>query len=315
MDLLNRKVRIFIADTENILGEKLSDFLNQNGFDARPAKPGVDVRLVLTQFQPDFIFFDLMYPDLNGLDLLRWAQTLPEADRPRIAIMSGHNNPTNVKEAWKLGAIDYLIKPVKPTDVLERLVFHMQKKREMDAKKFPAGDRESALYYMHLTDLALREALQATQTALGLHRLTKMMAISLKAVRVSLVACDINERKGLVIASSDDPAIFKLKIDLGKYPEIIHTIRTEKTLVLDNLASDPTMHFLTKTQKTVAFNSMVVCPIKIGGNHWGVLSARMPEAKKEMEEFEVRFSQILGHVCGLLLAREADLRSGLKFAA
>jgi GAF domain-containing protein len=107
-----------------------------------------------------------------------------------------------------------------------------------------------------------------------------------------------------VIASSDKRDIAQLEINLGKYPEVMYVLRSEKLLALDNLATDPTMRFVTAKDKSIIFNSMLVAPIRIGTQVWGVFSIRMGTIKERLSEQEIRFAQMAGNIAGLVAARD-----------
>ena len=302
-----RPVRVLIADDETLLSERMIIFLNEKGFETRYVKQGHEIGNMLSQWMPDFIIYDLMLPDLNGMEFLRQLKVAGQLGEGKIKVFmtSGHNVQSNVKECLRMGASDYMVKPIKHQDLFMRLVLHMATKKEISESRMGMAEVESAQYYLHLTDLLLRESLKsyAVHEEL-LHNLTRMVALSMKAVRVSLIECDIDLRAGWVVASSDKRDIGRHKIDLFKYPEIMYCLRNEKLLALDNLVNDPTMHFVTRQNKEIDFNSMIVAPLKIGGSYWGVLSIRMAESKKQVNEFEMRYAQLAAHCLALQLMNE-----------
>lgn len=307
MDVLKtRPIRILIADDETLLSERMIIFLNEKGFECKYVKAGLHIANILPSWMPDFIIYDLMLPDLNGLEFLRQLRqaNLLGNDKIKVFITSTHNVTSNVKECLKLGASDYLAKPLKHQDLFMRIVLHMQSKKEINDVKAGTQEIENAQYYLHLVDLLLREALKPGNLDDLLHKLTVMIGMSMKAIRVSLVECDQDARTGWVHASSDNSKINRLKLDLFKYPEILYVLRNEKMLALDNLATDPTMHFVTRQNKEITFNSMIVAPIKISGAHWGVLSIKMADSKQQVNEFEMRYAQLAAHVMGLQLRPE-----------
>ncbi len=301
----NQKRRVLIADDETLLAQRLCEFLNSHGFEAKIVTTGGDVKKVIQTFEPHFLFYDLMLSEMNALQFLK---TFNNATSLKVIVLSGHNDPANIRECMRLGAADYISKPISHDSVLSRLVLHLQKKQEVS--EFSAkseADYQSAQFFMHLTDLTLREALKGLPPPDSLHNLTGLMSVSLKAVRVSVIKVDREARKGIVVASSDKRSIGNLEIDLNKYPEISYVMNTEKPLAIDNLAADPTMHFVTKISKTINFNAMLVAPLRLNGNAWGVLSVRLPDTKKNATDFEIRWAQIVAHVAAMIITRDAEL--------
>ena len=58
------------------------------------------------------IFLDLKMPGRNGFEVLEWLQTQPTLKSLRVVILSGSQEPADIDRARKLGAADYVVKPV-----------------------------------------------------------------------------------------------------------------------------------------------------------------------------------------------------------
>lgn len=315
MDLnLERRIRILVADDETRANDSLVDFLNSRGFETKLARDAKQVKEAMVRHRPDFVIYDLMLPELNAISFLKQLHLQGQLGegKTRVFVTSRQNSPINVRECMKLGATDFLIKPITNTDVLSRLVLHLTQKRELEEfRAKSAEDFKGAHYFMHLTDLMLREALKGEPAIETLHNLTGMLAITLKAVRVSLVRASLGNRRALVFASNDRKDIGGLEINLSRYPEMQYVLRTEKLLSLDNLAADPVMQFVTKQEKEINFNAVVVAPVKVNGQIWGLLSSRLPENRERLNDFEIRFAQLIAHVCGLVAQTEEKLLQAL----
>jgi len=66
---------------------------------------------------PDVVFLDLKMPGQNGFEVLQWIKGNPSLRPLRIFILSGSNEPADVARGRALGALDYIVKPVR----LERM--------------------------------------------------------------------------------------------------------------------------------------------------------------------------------------------------
>ena len=307
-----KAIRVLVADDEVLLAQRFADFLNDKGFNARAVHTGSEVRGLIDGWTPDFIFYDLMLPELNALEFLRLTsvRNALAAGKMKVFVGSGHNDPRNVKQCIDAGASDYIAKPYRQDDLLQRLILHMHPKREVKPYVAPAkGDeREDAHFFLHLADLILREALKGLAGADTLHHLVGLLNHSFAAVRTSVVRCDPGVRTALVAASSDKRNMDDLQIDLVKYPEILYVVNHNKLLALDNLENDPTMQFVTRITKSIHFNSVLVAPIHIGSKIWGVLSVRLPEGrKKALSDAELRYAQLAANAIGLVVMRDASL--------
>jgi len=315
----DREIRILLADDDQQFCERVSDFLANNGFYTRYARNGLEVKNILLTWKPDYILVDLMLPEVNALQLLRHLGPQALGQGPgkiKVIVFSGHSHEANVRECLLAGAVDYLVKPMKYVDLLSRLVLHTQKKREIENLESASAAKsksDEALHFMHLTDLVLREALKNLQLDETLFNLTRMVSMALKAVRVSVVACDGETRTGNVLGSSDLRQIGDLTLDLNKYPEILYVLNTQKTLALDNLLKDPTMASVAKQNKSINFNSMVVAPVRFNSHAiWGVLSVRMSENNESMSDAEIRFVQLVSHVVGLSILKDRTNQSASR---
>lgn len=299
--------RVLVTEENGILADKLIVALEERGFQVKSAQTGAETLAICKQWNPQFVLYDLLIADLNAPLLLKELKqdNLLGDDKTRVFVMSAHNTVHNVKESLKFGASDYLVKPVKFEDLLSRLVIHMQAKRQVkESKSSDSTAIGTATHYLHLTDLLLREGLKLNSTSETLYRLTGMLSLAMGAVRVSVIECNLDSDKMIVRGSSDKRDIDGLNLDLVKYPEVVFVLRSEKTLALDNLKADPTMAAIMEQTKSIQFNAVVVCPIRYAGKTWGVISARLPDSKTTLSDFEIRFVQLAAHVAANAIARD-----------
>jgi DNA-binding NtrC family response regulator len=101
---------VLIVDDERTLARAVRAFLVESGYDAEVAPDGEQALGMLETLRPDVVFSDLRLPGMNGVELLR---RIREFD-PSIAvvIMTAYGTIEGAVEAVKLGAFDYLKKPV-----------------------------------------------------------------------------------------------------------------------------------------------------------------------------------------------------------
>jgi CheY-like chemotaxis protein len=70
---------------------------------------------------PDIVFLDLKMPGRNGYDVLRWMGERSLADRIKVVVLSGSHEPQDMELTRKLGARDYIVKPIT-TERLQQLL-------------------------------------------------------------------------------------------------------------------------------------------------------------------------------------------------
>jgi len=73
---------------------------------------------------PKVVFLDLKLPVLNGFDVLAWMQKQPALAPVPVIVLSGSEQQQDKDRARKLGAVDYLVKPLKAED-LQRLLGYL----------------------------------------------------------------------------------------------------------------------------------------------------------------------------------------------
>ena len=113
------EIRVLIAEDDTNTHEEWGESLAAWGFRSEIADDGVKALELIGSFNPHILVSDLRMPRKNGLELLREIRELG-IHLPAIMI-SGQGEIPDAVEALKLGAIDYLRKPVDPAH-LERVL-------------------------------------------------------------------------------------------------------------------------------------------------------------------------------------------------
>ena len=109
---------ILVVDDEVGIRELLSEILTDEGYDVHLAENAEAARAFRIQRRPDLVLLDIWMPDTDGVTLLKeWAGggqlTMP------VVMMSGHGTIDTAVEATKLGATDFLEKPVALAKLLD----------------------------------------------------------------------------------------------------------------------------------------------------------------------------------------------------
>jgi two-component system nitrogen regulation response regulator NtrX len=103
--------QILVVDDEIGIRELLSEILRDEGYQVRLAENAGQARTLRGQGRPDLVLLDIWMPDTDGITLLReWASagllTMP------VVMMSGHGTIDTAVEATRIGAYDFLEKPI-----------------------------------------------------------------------------------------------------------------------------------------------------------------------------------------------------------
>ena len=113
---------ILVVDDEIGIRELLSEILADEGHTVRLAENAAAARRLRSEQTPDLVLLDIWMPDTDGVSLLReWAAngqlTMP------VVMMSGHGTIDTAVEATRIGAVDFLEKPI----ALQKLLASVKK--------------------------------------------------------------------------------------------------------------------------------------------------------------------------------------------
>ena len=108
---------ILIVDDEDIVRRSHLRSLAATGANTRVAEDGKTALCLMEQHASDVVLLDLRMPDIDGMDVLetiknRW----PESE---VVVITGFPSIESAKRAVRLGAFDYLAKPVGPEEVIK----------------------------------------------------------------------------------------------------------------------------------------------------------------------------------------------------
>ena len=115
---MNQSGHILIIDDEANLRQTLARILNHAGWQVTTAENGHQGLALLDLQTFDLVYMDIRMPDMNGLEALK----LVSARFPQLPVVLFTAQPdlNTAVEALRNGASDYLLKPLKPEQIIER---------------------------------------------------------------------------------------------------------------------------------------------------------------------------------------------------
>jgi DNA-binding NtrC family response regulator len=123
--------RILVVDDESDIRSTLKEVLTDEGHDVDVAADAAQARAARARHEPDLVLLDIWMPDTDGITLLReWSSQ--GALRCPVVMMSGHGTVETAVEATRLGAFDFVEKPLslaKLLRVVERALESGRRKR------------------------------------------------------------------------------------------------------------------------------------------------------------------------------------------
>ena len=113
------KTPILIVDDEPIVREALRDWLVDAGYEVQTAKTGEEGLEILKTLAIDLVILDVRLPGKTGIRVLEEMKEMkPDV---KAIVITAYASPQMRDEAMRLGALQYIIKPIAP-DKLEKLV-------------------------------------------------------------------------------------------------------------------------------------------------------------------------------------------------
>ncbi len=107
-----RPQRILIVDDEPAIRSSLSGVLEDEGYDVTAVESAEACLETLPGGEFELALVDIWLPGMDGMDLLARIQAMPAAERPVVVMISGHGSIEAAVRATKLGAFDFLEKPL-----------------------------------------------------------------------------------------------------------------------------------------------------------------------------------------------------------
>ena len=110
--------RILVVDDEVGIRELLSEILYDEGHSVELAENAAQAREARQRKRPDLVLLDIWMPDTDGVSLLKEWAAQGLLDMP-VIMMSGHATVDTAMEATRIGAVDFLEKPIAMQKLLE----------------------------------------------------------------------------------------------------------------------------------------------------------------------------------------------------
>ena len=114
---------ILIVDDDTMFSLLATETLQQAGYTARVAGTGREALAILAAEKPDLVLLDVELPDANGYDLCTKIQSAPGGADIPIVMVTGHNDSESIERAFKVGATDFIPKPVLWQTLPQRIEF------------------------------------------------------------------------------------------------------------------------------------------------------------------------------------------------
>lgn len=137
---------VLVVDDEKDFLETLVNRLKKRKIDTHGAKSGEDALKLIKNRPFDVVILDIKMPGgMDGIEALRAIKKIQPLTE--VILLTGHASVETSIEGMKLGAFDYVLKPVKLEELLPKMLQAFEKKDNHDQKVRSAKIRETLKYW------------------------------------------------------------------------------------------------------------------------------------------------------------------------
>lgn len=137
-------LRVLVVDDDFMVARVHRKFVERvPGFEVvGEARTGTEALEAVREHRPDLVLLDIYLPDMTGLEVLRALRA--DADPVDVLVVSAARDLATVQEAYRGGAVQYLIKPFTAEAMRERLTEFQRRRRSVQAAatRGEVGQRE-----------------------------------------------------------------------------------------------------------------------------------------------------------------------------
>jgi DNA-binding NtrC family response regulator len=141
---LEKLIRILVVDDDQAVVNYLEVLLRQTGrFKVRTLTRSTEAYEAIAEFKPDLILLDMDMPEVKGIDILNHLSE--RLNRPEVLVLSGVEDIKLAVSSMKLGAYDYITKPVVPEELIETMDRALERHRLKSEITMLENNRENSV--------------------------------------------------------------------------------------------------------------------------------------------------------------------------
>jgi DNA-binding response OmpR family regulator len=231
--------------------------------------------------KPHIIIINLFLNGKSTLPTITRLKHLLKSRGTKIIVITAHNSINNIRESVKAGADDFVLEPIDPQLMLQRIRYQLQERQFYNPEDLSAStpvtsvDASGLQEGFQLVYDSLRVLSEVTDHHEALTTVLSQVATLASSNRVNLIEGDLETSQGLVAATSDDPSLKDLKIDLEKYPEVREVLLNSNIVYIKDITQNPLTKGIQEQVKSIKITSLLVFPIRHRNHTLGSLNVRL----------------------------------------
>jgi len=121
-----RAATLLIVDDKPQNLRLISDFLAEQGFDLMLTRSGAQALEKIDLETPDLVLLDVTMPEMDGFEVCRRLKDNPRTAALPVIFMTALDDTAHKVEGFRLGAVDYITKPIQREELLARIQHQVQ---------------------------------------------------------------------------------------------------------------------------------------------------------------------------------------------
>ena len=219
------KLRVLVVDDEPDVTELLDYRLQQAGYSVKTLNDPLHFVSTVRDFAPDLFIFDIMMPELTGLQLARMVRGDPKVKHLPILLLTARNEAEDRVKGLETGADDYLAKPFDVRELLLRVQRLLERSRAKDEPNEPHRIQIAGLIIDDQQHELLMDGNPVTLTATEFRLLKLLMARKGRVQTREHLLVSVWRYDAEIETRTVDTHIRRVREKLGSYADLIETIR------------------------------------------------------------------------------------------
>jgi diguanylate cyclase (GGDEF)-like protein len=297
--------RLLLATEDTALSRTLSWVLKENGYDVVTSRGAMQLAERLEQEPYDLMVLDLAGGETGNLARLVTLHELGHTRDTPMLILADAAFDVDVVERYGLSASDVMLRPYRVRELLSRMKAHLRVGRELNRARAEARSRSELV-------AILQEVTAALDPDQIYQILVRRVAQGLRIARCSVVLAAETAGEGTVVAAYENPTIRDLRVDLGKYPEIVEALESGTTVMVEDVDEHPLYQTVRGTwgneSQPNRTRSVIALPFMLRGSTAGVFFLRTTAEDPPLNPIDLDFAEQVIETAVIALEKAYEIR-------
>jgi PAS domain S-box-containing protein len=292
-----------VVDDDAVSRHVLARALTEVGLTCITLASGSAALEWLAENTPTVLLLDLVMEEPDGYAVLAHIRGNARLRELPVVVLTALESDEEIARVFACGADDYVHKPFRTGELIARIRGQTRIREYVERIGQRERDQQTVLELTQklASSLDVRDILFVV-----VQRLAQIARVD----RCSMVLFGESGQVGYVLATSDDPKLKDLPIELANYPELREVLTTGNSLVIRDAEHHPLLEVVRQAEPARGFNSLALVPIVHDHGPLGVLFLRS-RGKADFSDHELSLVSTVSNATAIAL-RNARILSNLR---